>query len=246
MKDGVDLNVRKSLVTIATTLTAGLLFAAPALAHLERPSYWPDPGPDSSVKPAAGGEVPKARSLSSAVSEKGPGEVRVVCKGDSLDAARASIRSARTKGFRLRPSQPEERLSAKKAKALLKANRTFGQALRVRLGPGGGDRLRQQRPDRHHARPLHRARVAKGADERPEVQSLPPAGGPERRADSQLRVPGDLPERPEPDLRAGARRQGQPAAEPASQPPWDPDPGARRLPALQPADRRVRRRSRRT
>ena len=41
--------------------------AAPALAHVERTSYWPDPRPDTSVNPPAGGTVPKARSLASAL-----------------------------------------------------------------------------------------------------------------------------------------------------------------------------------
>lgn len=44
-----------------------LLVPAMAFGHLERPSYWPDPAPDTSVRPAAGGGVPVARSLRSAV-----------------------------------------------------------------------------------------------------------------------------------------------------------------------------------
>ena len=91
-------------------IAAGALVAAlattTASAHLERPSYWPDPTADTSVSPPAGGAVPKARSLKSAVTGKGPGEVRVVCKRSSLDLALASIREARREGFRLRPSQP--------------------------------------------------------------------------------------------------------------------------------------------
>ena len=86
----------------------GLLLLVPAVAgaHLERPSYWPDPAPDTSVTPAAGGKVPKARSLASAVTGKGPGKVRVVCQPDSLRQAKRSIRSARKTGFKVRPSQP--------------------------------------------------------------------------------------------------------------------------------------------
>ena len=106
-----------------------MTLALPSLAsaHLERPSYWPDPAPDTEVKPAAGGAVPEARSLNSAVSGKGPGDVRVVCQNSSLELARASIRSARRNGFRLRPSQPKKRISAKRAKDLLAANRKFDQ-----------------------------------------------------------------------------------------------------------------------
>lgn len=71
--------------------------------------------------------MPKARSLSSAVSGKGPGEVRVVCQPDSLRLALRSIDSAHGKGFRLRPSQPRKKLSDAKAKALVRANRHFAR-----------------------------------------------------------------------------------------------------------------------
>jgi hypothetical protein len=52
---------------LATATVLALLLALPALAHLERTSYWPDPAPDTSISPAAGGAVPTARSLESAV-----------------------------------------------------------------------------------------------------------------------------------------------------------------------------------
>src|SRR5687767_13413656 len=103
------------------------LFPSVALAHTERPSYWPDPAPDTSVSPPAGGEIPKARSLKSAVTGAGPGEVRVVCQSTSLKAAIKSIRQIRRKGFKLRPSQPKERLSKKKARRLIKWNRKFAK-----------------------------------------------------------------------------------------------------------------------
>ena len=106
---------RRSMSITAIAAAAVLALPALAFAHLERPSYWPDPAPDTTVSPAAGGEVPDARSLASAVSGRGPGKVLVVCKGDdaeqSLDALRSSLRQARSKGFRLRPSQPKIRLS---------------------------------------------------------------------------------------------------------------------------------------
>jgi hypothetical protein len=92
-----------------------LALPAAALAHLERPSYWPDPAPDKSVSPAAGGRVPDLRSLDSAVSGKGPGTVRVVCQGragqKSLRLLSKSIDRARKHGYRIRPSQPKLRLS---------------------------------------------------------------------------------------------------------------------------------------
>ena len=108
-----------------------LCLPAIAGAHLERPSYWPDPRPDTSVSPPAGGKVPQARTLASAVTGAGPGNVRVVCKGDngrrSLGLLRDSIDTARTKGFRLRPSLPPKKLSAKGARRLLKLNKALAR-----------------------------------------------------------------------------------------------------------------------
>lgn len=108
-----------------------LLVPSLAFAHLERPSYWPDPEPDTSISPPAGGEVPKARSLSSAVTGEGPGEVRVVCKGEggvrSLFILGRSIRSAQKKGFRIRPSEPLVHLSDKKAAKVRDLNRDLAK-----------------------------------------------------------------------------------------------------------------------
>ena len=110
----------------AALLAVALALPAVALAHLERPSYWPDPAPDTSVNPPAGGEVPDARSLRSAVTGKGPGEVRVVCQGDdaskSLSKLRDSLRTAQRKGFVLRPSQPRIKLSDGQAERQLEIN----------------------------------------------------------------------------------------------------------------------------
>ncbi len=111
-----------------------LVVPSVAGAHLERPSYWPDPRADRSVSPPAGGKVPKARSLFSAVTGRGPGEVRVVCQGrsggKSLRRALVSIRSARKSGFRLRPSQPKRRISAKRARGLRRINRALARKCR--------------------------------------------------------------------------------------------------------------------
>ena len=103
------------LLTGLITVCFAMALPAVALAHLERPSYWPDPAPDTSVSPPAGGKVPKLRSLDSAVSGRGAGKVRVVCQGrggwKSLGALAQSIDSARKHGYRLRPSQPKLKLS---------------------------------------------------------------------------------------------------------------------------------------
>jgi hypothetical protein len=100
-------------IILAAVLCA-LALPAVAAAHLERPSYWPDPRPDTSIAPAAGGAVPKLRSLASAVTGHGPGKVRVVCQGvggsTSLRLLIASIDKARKHGYSIRPSQPKLRL----------------------------------------------------------------------------------------------------------------------------------------
>ncbi len=113
-------------------MAAALAIPSLASAHLERPSYWPDPAPDTSVSPAAGGEVPDARSLGSAVSGAGPGDVRVVCKASSMRKARRSIDAAHEEGFRLRPSQPETFLSAVEARRLEQINRELADQCEFR------------------------------------------------------------------------------------------------------------------
>jgi hypothetical protein len=98
--------VRKIVVVVVVALSA-LLCSAVASAHVERSSYWPDPAPDTSITPAAGGAVPTARTLVSAVYKKksmrGPGTTRVVCQTNSLALLRDSIRRARASGYDVRP-----------------------------------------------------------------------------------------------------------------------------------------------
>jgi hypothetical protein len=124
---------RRSWIRLATPAAAvvGLALPTLAFAHLERPSYWPDPAPDTGVTPAAGGEVPTARSLSSAVTAAGPGDVLVVCQGpeggDSLDALEASVTKARKQGYRLRPSQDKIKLSKNKASELREINAALAE-----------------------------------------------------------------------------------------------------------------------
>jgi hypothetical protein len=124
--------MRKRLLISIATVAGALALPSFALAHLERPSYWPDPAPDRSVTPAAGGEVPKARSLASAVTGRGPGDVRVVCKGRngtaSLAILRRTLAKAETKGWRLRPSLDRTKISAKRSARLLRLNRKLGRS----------------------------------------------------------------------------------------------------------------------
>jgi hypothetical protein len=101
-----------------------------ASAHIERPSYWPDPGVDQAGGQPTGGGEPTARSLRSAVTGAGPGQVRVVCKGNSLALAERSINHAHNRGFRIRPSEPKRRISAAKAERLLSINEALSERCR--------------------------------------------------------------------------------------------------------------------
>ena len=103
------------------------MLTATAYGHVERSSYWPDPAPDTSVTPAAGGKVPKARSLAAALKAKSRGDTRVVCRRGSLKRAIRSINSARRKGYVLRPSQGRKKLSARNARRLKRQNRAFAK-----------------------------------------------------------------------------------------------------------------------
>jgi hypothetical protein len=103
-----------------------------AYGHVERSSYWPDPAPDTAVKPAAGGKVPKARSLASALRTKARGDTRVVCQRGSLRKAIRSIDSARRDGYVLRPSQGTKKLSRAGARSLKRLNRRFAKRCRFK------------------------------------------------------------------------------------------------------------------
>ena len=139
-------------VSLGSTLAAAMLvLPAFALAHLERPSYWPDPRPDNSVSPPAGGKVPEARSLKSAASGAGPGDVLVVCKGNngarSMALLRRAVHQARTKGYRLRPSQRKVKLSEGQARRLVRINAALAKECEYRsvqeavLDAGNNDRI---------------------------------------------------------------------------------------------------------
>jgi hypothetical protein len=113
-------------------LTIVLLIALPAVtadAHVERAGYWPDPAPDTSVRPAAGGAVPAIRSLSSSLRSKPPGRTRVVCRQDSLSRVKRSIAAARKSGYDIRPSD-HRRLSARQARSLMRINRRLRKRCR--------------------------------------------------------------------------------------------------------------------
>lgn len=84
-------------------LLVGLLVPSVAQAHIERPSYWPLPGPDCSVTPCAGGVVPTARTLASALAASTDSTTRVVCHSDSLSRLKTAIAAAEQHGYDIRP-----------------------------------------------------------------------------------------------------------------------------------------------
>jgi hypothetical protein len=108
-----------------------LVVPALASAHIERASYWPDPAPDCSINPCAGGAVPTARSLASATS-RGVGVTRVVCQRDSISRLKRSIARASRTGYVLRPTQPRQKITAAQGRALLRLNRQLARRCHFR------------------------------------------------------------------------------------------------------------------
>ena len=82
---------------LLVALISALFVPAVAAAHIERASYWPDPAPDCSITPCAGGEVPTPRSLASALETGGAGVTRVVCQRE-LDEAAERVHQGRAGG----------------------------------------------------------------------------------------------------------------------------------------------------
>src|SRR4051812_11169940 len=107
-------------ISCIVVLVSALLMPALASAHVERASYWPDPAPDCSVQPCAGGEVPTARSLASALSDT---TARGVCQPDSVKRAQQSIDKAVSTGYVLRPTLGPQKISAAEGRALMDLNR---------------------------------------------------------------------------------------------------------------------------
>jgi hypothetical protein len=101
-----------------------LLVPAFASAHVERASYWPDPAPDCTISPCAGGVIPTPRSLSSAATNSA---TKVVCQPDSMRRLQDSIKKAQTTGYVIRPSQGVETITTGEGKTLLNVNRKLAK-----------------------------------------------------------------------------------------------------------------------
>jgi hypothetical protein len=125
---------RRFPLTLLLAAVAALALSSLAWAHVERPSYFPDPAADTGVKPAAGGEVPKIRSLNSAPNRKrrlGAGRTHVVCTSKSLTLLKQSIAKARASGYEIRPTDKRQ-LSARSANRLLLINRKLKKQCKFR------------------------------------------------------------------------------------------------------------------
>jgi Right handed beta helix region len=116
---------RRRLLVLAIGVAPLIALPSLALAHIERASYWPDPAPDASVTPPAGGAVPSVRSLYTALDTAPPGDTRVVCQPDSMQRLNASLVTAQTTGYKIRASQPAIKITKQDAQKL----KAFNQKL---------------------------------------------------------------------------------------------------------------------
>jgi hypothetical protein len=137
---------RRFAAGIGACLISALLVPALAAAHIERASYWPDPGVDFADGVPTGGTVPEARPLATALDESQPGATHVVCKGSavplpkkskgaefkawqaavnanpSMKALDASLADAVANGYVLRASEPRVRITQEEASRLRDLN----------------------------------------------------------------------------------------------------------------------------
>jgi hypothetical protein len=131
---------RGTLIVAIAIAAVAILVPTLAFAHIERASYWPNPAPDKSVKPAAGGSVPAVRKILSALNAKKPGKTRVVCqdvpskklrkhgtrkqlsKNKSIKELNKDLKVAKTTGYQIRASEPAIKIKKKKAKKLRNFN----------------------------------------------------------------------------------------------------------------------------
>ena len=149
---------------------------------------------------------PKARSLASAVTGAGPGEVRVVCQGKLARRSPRVHQEGAPQGLPPAAEPSRKKLGDRRAsEAPARSTAPSSGECEFKSVQARGERLGQQRPRRDHARPLHGAEVAARARERPALQPVLLQDDQSGALDAELRVPGDLPQRPEPDLRPGPR-----------------------------------------
>ena len=125
-----------------------------------------------------------------------------------LDKTIKKVTKAKNKkkrGYVLRPSEPRIKVRQEGREEAPQVQHKLLKQCKFDSIQEAVTRLGQQRPRRDHAGRLHRAGLARGADQRPEVRR---ARGDQRPRPDRRRsptVPADLPERPEPDRGDGPR-----------------------------------------
>jgi hypothetical protein len=138
--------MRRALLALVLAVSGILAMPQLASAHVERPSYWPDPAPDCSVSPCAGGSVPTARTLASALDPSLVGKTRVVCQSDSMDRVRKAAAAAVVNGYNVRPTD-HRTFTQTQADALVSLNKKlFAQCKYHEIQPavtasGNNDRV---------------------------------------------------------------------------------------------------------
>ena len=184
-----------------------------AVAHVERTAYWPNPAPDTSVKPAAGGAVPKARSLASALkADPSGGTTRVVCQPGSLRRAKRDIRTRAGQGLQVPPDRSA-------AQAQRQAGEAHCSRSTAASSPPAAS-TRSSRPSPRRATTTASSSCRASTPSRPRARSpaFPPACDKYRTTirprlgRGLVRVPVQLPER------AGARRGDRSQAGPGPGP----------------------------
>jgi hypothetical protein len=115
------------IVAAVAALLAVAIVVSTAFAHVERASYWPDPAADTGITPAAGGKVPDARNLFTALDKKPPGTTRVVCQGP---ASLARLKKSVTRPFTYRSTEKPRKLTSKQAAKLVAFNEKLLAACR--------------------------------------------------------------------------------------------------------------------
>ena len=200
---------RTRLLTALITVCVAMVLPAVAFAHLERPSYWPDPAPDTSVSPPAGGKVPEAALArigrqrlwagQGARGLPGPRRLEVAQRPDPVDRQRAQARLPAA----AEPAQAQAQPLGGDPAVLGRTTCSPGSCAYNEIQPAVNDSRNNDRVVVMPGR-LHRADLARAAAQRPALR-LDDAGGLERRQDAQLPLPGHLPQRPEPDPRPGPR-----------------------------------------
>ncbi len=163
--------VRRLFLALTIAMIATLLTPTISSAHVERPSYYPDPKQDCAVQPCAGGKIPSARALASALNTKPPGKTRVVCQKDSMTRVSEGDQQGKRSGYNIRPTDHRS-LQQGAGQGTAGHQPQALQGMQVQGDPARDHGFAQQRPRCRHARPLPRADGSGQADVRQVVRRL--------------------------------------------------------------------------